>query len=104
MDGTVCSFDVTDVNVRLQPSPSFGVQFQWVATFQCTQMDGEEESVMMDYQWAVFCLLTPQTPHRHPLPFSLPPSSVLSRTTSPSIAGTQFTDLEHDYIIDELQW
>ena len=60
MDSTVCSFEI---HVCWQPSPSFGIQFLLVAASQCTKMDGEEKAVMMDYQWAVFCLFIPQTPH-----------------------------------------
>ena len=74
------------------------MQFQSVAAFQCTQKDDEEEAVMRDYQWAVFCLLTPQTPHHHhPLLLSLPPSSGLSPTIlsinhrhSFTVVGTRF--------------
>ena len=88
MDRTVCLFDI---HVRWQPSPSFGVQLQSAAAFQCNQ-DSEEKAVMTDYQWTVFCLLKPKTPHCHPLLLSLPPSSCLSCTISLSITGTQFTD------------
>ena len=83
--------------IRWQASPSSGVQFQSVAAFQCTLKDGEEEAVMTDYQWAVFCLLTPKTPHHHPPPLSLPPSSGLSHTISPSIKGFSPQTLECDF-------
>ena len=45
-DRTVCLFDR---HVCWQPSPSLGIQFQSVSAFQCTQKDGEEKAVMMDY-------------------------------------------------------
>ena len=95
---------VFHIHVCWQPSLSLGVQFQLAAAFQSTQKYGEEEAVLTDYQWVVFCLLTSQTPHHHPLPFSLPPTSGLFHNISPSITGTQLTDLEHNYIIDKLQW
>ena len=45
-----------------------------------------------------FTFWHPKHPHRHPLPFLLPPSSGLSRTISSSMTGTQFTN------VDKLQW
>ena len=57
MDRTVCS---SNIHVHWQPSPSFGIQFKPAAAFQCVQEDGEKEFVMTNYQWAVFCLLTPK--------------------------------------------
>ena len=96
MDTTVYSFHV---HVHWQPSPSSGVQVQLAVAFQCTQKDSEEGAVMRDYQWAVFCHLTPPPPtaipylHHPPPQLSLPPSSSLSHTISSSITGAQFTDV-----------
>ena len=88
-DRIVYSFHI---HVRWQPSPSCGVHFQ-TAAFKCTKKYGEEEAIMTDYQWAVFCRLTSQIPRRHPPPLSLPPCSSISRIISPSVTGTQFTDV-----------
>ena len=77
MDKTVYPFNI---HVHWQPRPFFGVQLQSAAAFQCTQKDGEEDAALTDYQWAICCLLTPPRPNRHPMPFSLPPASGLSRT------------------------
>ena len=59
---------------------------------------------MRDYQWAVFCLLTPQAPHHNPLHFNY--LSLLASFTpliSPSIIGSQFTDVGTPFVIDKLQ-
>ena len=61
-----------------QPSPSFGIQFQLAVALQCTQRDGKEEAVMMDNQWAVFCLLT-LTPNIPPPP----PATVVTSLYQP---------------------
>ena len=101
MDRTACSFNI---HVCWQPSPSVGVQFQSTAAFQGTQKDGEEEAVMTCYQWAVFCFLTPQNPTATPLLLSylaLPASPAPFLHQSQALSSQT---LEHNFIIDKLQW
>ena len=102
MDRTACSFDIY-MYVGNQVLP-LAFSFRLWPAFQCTWKDGEEEAVLMDYQWAVFYLLRPQTSHRHPPSLSLPPFSGLSCTISPLITGIQFTDIGTLFHTDKLQW
>ena len=93
MDRTVHSLDI---HVRWQPRPSLGVQFQSAAVFQCPQKDGEEDAVLTDYQWAVFCLLTPQNPPP-PLP---PPPDVFITSSIRSLL--HHISISHRHIVHRL--
>ena len=70
----------------------------WLPSSAPTEKDGEEKAVMTMYQWAVFCLFTPRpsidiTSHFQP---------VLHHFSS--VKTLHLQTLEHDFIVDKLQW